>query len=59
VTFFTLMANYSTSAWSETFIPRSQITFGSLNFLAQETSELCLVSQNEANAIVLGSRRSA
>jgi hypothetical protein len=59
VTFFNLMANYSTSARSETFIPSSQITFGSLNFLAQETSELCPVSQNEANAIVPGSRRSA
>jgi hypothetical protein len=31
---FTSMENYSVSAESETFVLRSQVTFGSLNFLA-------------------------
>lgn len=48
-TLFTPMARYLASAVSEAFIPRSRITFGSLGFLAQETGELCLISQNEAN----------
>jgi hypothetical protein len=35
---------------SETFTPRSQITFGSLNFLTQGIGEIRLISHNEANA---------
>jgi hypothetical protein len=46
------------SARSETFTPGSQITFVSVNFLAQDTSKLRLVSHNRANATGLWPRRS-
>jgi hypothetical protein len=52
------MANYLAYVGSETFAPGSQITFGSLYFLTQETGELRLVSHNEANATGPGPKRS-
>jgi hypothetical protein len=45
------MASYLAFAGSETFAPRSQITFGSLDFLTQKTDELHLVNHNVANII--------
>jgi hypothetical protein len=57
-TFFTLMASYLAFAGGKTFAPGNQINFGSLDFLAQETSELRLVSHNVANAICPGPNHS-
>lgn len=56
--FFTLMASYSAFVEGDTFSPRSQITFGSLDFLIEEIDELHLVSHNVVNTIGLGPRRS-
>jgi hypothetical protein len=52
------MASYSASTGSETFAPESQIIFGSLSFLAQETGELRLVGDDKASAMGLGPKRS-
>jgi hypothetical protein len=52
------MAIFPASAGSETFTLWSHITFGSLNFLAQKTSELRLVGHDEANVAGLGPRHS-
>jgi hypothetical protein len=52
------MASYSSSTRSETFSPEIWIAYDSLDLLAQETGELCLVSHNDANATGPGPRRS-
>lgn len=56
--FFTPMAGYSAFTGGESFAPRSKITFGSLDFLAEKTGELRLVSPSMASATGPGPRHS-